>query len=118
MIGPILLSKGKTKLLLIIQICRTVAILISVSILINIYDKVGIVYGYLLAEMITALIITIYFHHKILILMTELKTFLIKLIPMILLVNLLFFYESLLLGILFIIVFLFTCFALLKEYEN
>ena len=86
--------------------------------LINIYGKVGIVYGYMLAEIITALVITIYFYHKILTLMIELKTFLIKLTPIILSASLLYFYDSLLLGMLFIVAFLFSCFGFLKEYEN
>ena len=65
MIGPVLLAKGRTLLLLIFQSFRTLAILVSVYALINIYGKIGIVYGYLLAEIITALFIAIYFYQKI-----------------------------------------------------
>ena len=114
MIGPVLLAKGRTLLLLIFQSFRTLAILVCVYILINIYGKIGIVYGYLLAELISALIITIYFYKKIFFIIKKLNFLLINQLPLIVLSGLLFFIDSSLIRVLFLIVFLITCFSFLK----
>ena len=114
MIGPALLAKGRTVLLLIFQTFRTLAILVSVFVLINIYGKIGIVYGYLLAEIISALIITIYFYQKIFVIIKKLNFILIIQLPLIVVSGLLFFLNSSLIRVLFPIVFVITCFSFLK----
>ena len=114
MIGPVLLAKGRTVLLLIFQTFRTLAILVSVFVLINIYGKIGIVYGYLLAEIIAALIIMIYFYKKIFFIIKKINFFLLNQFPLIVLSGLLFFINSSLIRVLFLIVFVITCFSFLK----
>lgn len=114
MIGPLLLAKGKTNGLLIIQSFRTGAILICVYFLINQYGKIGIVYGYLLAESITALWITCFFYNKIWLLVVKLKVVLMTISPLVVMIVLMLLYNSLFLNIVFAIVFISTVCFLFK----
>lgn len=114
MVGPLLLAKGKTKMLLVLQIIRTVAILSCVYFLINLYGKIGIVYGYLAAELITALLITFFFYHKIMLLVVKLKEILVTITPLVGMIVLMLFYDSLVLNITFVLVLLATLYFLFK----
>jgi O-antigen/teichoic acid export membrane protein len=60
--GPVLTSSGRTKQLLVLNLIRACAIILFAHMFIGVHGVIGVAYGYLCAELVTASIITIKFH--------------------------------------------------------